>query len=140
MLPKEKLKKFKINHNKIIKNKNKQNIPNYSQNISSETINEYPLFNEILLKQKEKNTQHSFSRCFCECFVISVDAIFTAFLSGFSENFYLFSVIFYALTNFLAILVGNRLLFRLGRRFNFSFDILGGLIFILLGFLKIIGF
>lgn len=143
LIPKEKIKKLKKskkNKNKLKKINIQENDTNYSQN-TAEIKDDTLMFDEILSrKTKKKNTPISFSRCFCECFVISVDAIFSAFLSGFSENFYLYSVIFYAVTNYLAILIGNRLLFRLGRRFNFSFDLLGGLVFILLGILKIVGF
>ncbi len=109
-----------------------KNDPNYSQNNLTQSLNN--------TKSNIPNTKISFSRCFIECLVISVDAIFTAFLSGFSENYFIFSVALYAVTNFLAILFGNRLLYKISNKINFRLDLFSGLIFILLGVLKIIGF
>ena len=50
-------------------------------------------------KIKQKNTpslnEISLKKSFWECFAFSIDAIFTAFLSGFSGDFFLFYVFFY---------------------------------------------
>lgn len=136
--PDKNIKNNKINQNKLTENSIRAKTstkngttsqPNYSQNnLTSKN------------KSKQKNTHFSFPKCFCECLVISIDAIFTAFLSGFSENYYLFSVAFYAITNFLAIIIGNRVLFKISGHTNFSLDFFSGLIFIVLGMLKIVGF
>ncbi len=88
----------------------------------------------------QKYTKISFGRCFFECFVISVDAIFTAFLSNFTDNYYIFAVAFYAITNYLAIYLGNRALYKINKLVKFNLSFLSGLIFILLGVLKICGF
>lgn len=77
---------------------------------------------------------------FYETIAISVDAIFTAFLSGFSDNFYLFLVFFYLFSNFFAIFFGNIIFFKINKKCNVKLDILSGIIFILLGIFKIFGF
>ena len=42
-----------------------------------------------------------------ECITVSVDAMFTALLGGFTTKFFLFFVFFYGFSNFLAIFCGN---------------------------------
>lgn len=91
--------------------------------------------NTVKLKNQNKTV-----RFFCECFAISVDAIFTAFLSGFSENYYIFAVFFYALTNFFAIFLGNILFFKINKKFKVNLEMLSGIIFIVLGIIKFWGF
>lgn len=87
-----------------------------------------------------KNTTNDFSfwQCFVECFVISVDAIFTAILSGFSANYFIYSVIFYELTNFLAIFCGNLIFYKNNCKRRIKLNILSGFIFIFLGIFKIL--
>lgn len=75
-----------------------------------------------------------------ECFAISADAFFTALLSGFSENFFAFCIIFYFFTNFIAIFCGNYFFRKLGSKTEFNLSFLSGFIFILLGFFKIMSF
>ena len=93
---------------------------------------------------KEKNIvinkNFSFKQCFLECLAISVDAIFTALLSGFSDNYFLFCVIFYAFSNFVAIFCGNLFFFKLGSKLKFSIGFFSCFIFIFLGIFKMIGF
>lgn len=74
-----------------------------------------------------------------EAVAFSVDALFTAFLGGFPLNFYIFFVIFYFFTNFLAIFLGNLILFKINKNIKFRLDFVGGIVFLLLGFLKIFG-
>ena len=97
----------------------------------------------IFEKQDEtkikKQANFSVKSCFIECLIISVDAIFTALLSGFSANYYLISVLFYFFTNFLAILLGNIIFLKINKKLKINLSIFSGLIFILLGILKIIG-
>lgn len=162
LLPKNRKNKKKQINNKLknieieqITQKNQvvQN-QNYSQNILSNQSSQHKQRcqktttfnknNDNVSKNLKKNDSNQFvkvpfSRCFLECLAISVDAIFTAFLSGFSESFYWYAVVFYALTNFLAIYLGNKIFYKLGSRANFSFGIISGLLFILLGILKFFG-
>ena len=93
-------------------------------------------------KDTEKTPQifskQNFKTSFLECFVFSIDAIFTAFLSGFFGNLFIFFVFFYFLTNFFAIFLGNLFFYKLGKLLTFKIDFLSCFIFILLGFFKII--
>ncbi len=93
-------------------------------------------------KQKEKTPQIIFSikQYFLECFAISADAFFTALLSGFSNNFFVFYIIFYLFSNFIAIFCGNLFFKKLGERVQINLSFLSCFIFILLGFFKIMGF
>ena len=90
-------------------------------------------------KQTKKQAQLSFKTCFFECIAISIDAIFTAILSGFSGNFFIFSIFFYGLTNFFAIFFGNLFFYHLNRRLRFNLSFFSGFIFIILGILKCVG-
>lgn len=92
-------------------------------------------------KEKEQKNIENFSkkRFLGECFAFSVDAFFTAFLGGFPLNFYAFFVIFYFFSNFLAIFLGNLLVFKFNKKLRFNLDFLGSLIFLVLGVLKIFG-
>lgn len=82
----------------------------------------------------------TFKKFLLECFAISADAFFTALLSGFSEKFFVFCIIFYFFTNFIAIFCGNYFFRKLGNKTHFNLSFLSCLIFILLGFFKIMGF
>ena len=90
-------------------------------------------------KNKTKKQELNFKSCFFECVAISIDAIFTAILSGFSGNFYIFSIFFYALTNFFAIFFGNLIFYYLGKNLRINLSFFSGFIFIILGFMKCIG-
>lgn len=101
----------------------------------------------LLPKKKSNYSQNNFDKkykpalkCFTECLVISVDAIFTALLSGFSENYYIFSVFFYAFSNYFAIFLGNRFLYKLNSISKINLTFISGLVFVLLGVLKMVGF
>ncbi len=87
----------------------------------------------------KKQAELSFKTCFLECIAISIDAIFTAILSGFSGNFFIFSVFFYSLTNYFAIFLGNHFSLKFQNKFKFNLGFLSGFIFIFLGFMKCIG-
>ena len=89
--------------------------------------------------QTKKQTPLSYKTCFFECIAISVDAIFTAILSGFSGNFFIFSLFFYTLTNFFAIFLGNYFSLKIQNKLRFNLGFFSGFIFIFLGFLKCIG-
>ena len=92
------------------------------------------------INQTKKQDKFSFKTCFLECFAISVDAIFTALLSGFSDNFYIFSIFFYAFTNFFAIFFGNYVFYNFNKKHSINLSFFSGFIFIILGIFKFIGF
>lgn len=140
LLPKDLIKSKLRSHKK----------PNYSQN-TNDINSEFKETLDAKIENKEKSIENSmennqkfekitFVKCFLECFVISVDAIFTAFLSNFTDNYYILAVAFYALTNYLAIYFGNRVLYKINALVKFNLSFISGLIFILLGVLKICGF
>ncbi len=89
--------------------------------------------------QTKKQTQLSFKTCFFECIAISIDAIFTAILSGFSGNYFIFSLFFYGLSNFFAIFLGNYFSLKLQTKLRFNLGFFSGFIFVFLGFLKCVG-
>lgn len=95
------------------------------------------------VKKSEKNIgeNENFSqkRFLGECFAFSVDAIFTAFLAGFPMKFYIIFLFFYFFSNFLAIYFGNFFVFKFNKKIKFRLDFLGGIIFLILGILKIVG-
>ena len=96
----------------------------------------------ILKKQENNQTKKqelNFKTCFFECVAISVDAIFTAILSGFSGNFYIFSIFFYCLTNFFAIFFGNLFFYNFNKNLRINLSFFSGFIFIILAFLKCMG-
>lgn len=99
-------------------------------------------FTYIFKKEKEKNLELKlgFKQGFIECIIISIDAIFTAILSGFNANYYIFAVIFYGFTNIFAIFFGNYFFFYLNKKIKLKLNFLSGFIFIFLGIFKIIGF
>lgn len=90
-------------------------------------------------EKQTKNITPNFNlkRCFIECFIISVDAIFTAILSGFTVDFFEFSIFFYFLTNFAAIFCGNRFCYKTNKFLGINLNILSGFLFIFLGIIKI---
>lgn len=77
---------------------------------------------------------------FLECLAFSLDAIFTALLGGFPLNFYVFFLIFYFISNFFAIFLGNLIILKINKTIKLRLDYIGGIIFILLGIFKMIGF
>ena len=95
-------------------------------------------------KEQQKNTPQtnnsSLKKLFLECFAFSVDAIFTAFLSGFSGNFFLFFVFFYFFTNFLSIFCGNLFSYKIGSKTTKNLSFFSFFIFFFLGLFKIMGF
>lgn len=121
----------------------------------------YQLFNPVLLRiinaiillllgfiyifQKPKNEETkkqahlSFKTCFFECVAISIDAVFTAILSNFSGDFFIFSIFFYGFTNFFAIFFGNLIFYHLNKNLRINLSFFSGFIFIILGILKCVG-
>lgn len=97
------------------------------------------IFEKPEKNQTKKQVDFSFKSCLLECLVISIDAIFTAILSGFSENYFIFSVFFYAFTNFFAIFFGNLIFYNFNKKLKINLSFFSGFIFVFLGFLKIMG-
>lgn len=76
---------------------------------------------------------------FIETLVISIDAIFTALLSGFNSNLLVFYIFFYAFSNFFAIFFGNLIFYNSDKILKIKLSFFSGIIFIILGFLKFFG-
>ena len=102
----------------------------------------YYLINSISINKHthKNNNPLSFFRCMLSVFPISLDAIFTAFLSGYKLNFVIFGIFFYFIITFVAIFVGNRLTLKISKHSAINLDWLSGLLFVLLGIFKFIGF
>lgn len=119
------------NNSKNIKNRFKSdknyNLKNFENN--KKKVNKYRKNpNKIGIKQY-----------IIETFVISVDAIFTALLSGFSSNFMIFYIFFYAFSNFFAIFLGNIIFYYTNKKLKIKLSYFSGIIFIFLGILKCFG-
>lgn len=97
------------------------------------------LFKNLKNNQIKKQVNLSFKTCFFECIAISIDAIFTAILSCFSGNFFIFSLFFYGFTNYFAIFFGNRFSLKIQNKLSFNLEFFSGFLFIFLGFLKCLG-
>lgn len=77
--------------------------------------------------------------CLLESIIISIDAIFTAILSGFFGDFFIFYIFFYGLTNYFAIFFGNRFFYKIGNFSKINLSFFSGFIFIFLAILKVVG-
>ena len=97
------------------------------------------IFQKPNKEEIKKQAFLSYKTCFFECIAISIDAVFTAILSGFSGNFFIFSIFFYALTNFFAIFLGNLIFYNFNKNLRFNLGFFSGFIFIILGILKCVG-
>jgi putative Mn2+ efflux pump MntP len=74
-----------------------------------------------------------------ECFIISVDAIFTALFSGYFLQNHFFYIFLYYIFNFFAIFFGNRLFYKFSKFSKLNLCFFSGFIFIFLGIFKIFG-
>lgn len=95
----------------------------------------------LILSFTKKPEQKSFSTkglksCITSVFPISLDAIFTAFLNGYSLRFVIFGIIFYFVVTFCFIFFANLIALRLSHKSKLNIDWLSGVIFIILGILK----
>jgi len=72
-------------------------------------------------------------------FPISLDAIFTAFLNGYTLDFVIFGVSFYFIMTFISIYILNLIGLKLTNKTSLDLGFLSSLIFILIGTLKIFG-
>ena len=70
---------------------------------------------------------------------ISIDAVFTAFLNGYSLSHIGYGIILYFIITFLSILITNQIGLQLSKRSNINLGFLSGLIFIIIGLLKFFG-
>lgn len=94
----------------------------------------------ISFKKEQKNNQFnvkSLKNCILSTFAISLDAIFTAFLSGYSLNYVIFGIIFYFFVTLLFIYVPNTLTLKFSKIKNINLSWVSGVIFIILGILKL---
>lgn len=104
----------------------------------------YILEHEKITKNYQNNSEifykkFLFKEYFLESLAISVDAIFTALLSGFTSDLFIFYIFFYAFSNYFAIFLGNFIFYKTGKNLNFKLSFLSGTIFIVLGVLKFFG-
>ena len=121
-----------------------QKSPDFSEKNEQNFDKNYNLDNKITSKNNINKIDNNYKKFnfksfFIETLVISVDAIFTALLSGFSSNFTIFYIFFYAFSNFFAIFLGNLIFYRSNKLFKIKLSFFSGLIFIILGFLKFFG-
>ena len=74
-----------------------------------------------------------------ECFIISIDAIFTALFYGYLFKNHIFYIFLYYIFNFFAIFHGNRLFYKFSKISKLNLYFFSGIIFIFLGIFKIFG-
>ena len=69
---------------------------------------------------------------------VNLDAFFTALLSGFSfGNFYLVLVLYFVFT-FIAVYASNKISFFISKKINLDLTFISGILFIVLGILKLL--
>ena len=95
----------------------------------------------IYIFETNKKTPKSLSlrESIFECFIISVDAIFTALFNGYLLKNYIFYIILYYFINFFAIFLGNRTFYKFSKFSKLNLCFFSGFIFIFLGIFKIFG-
>lgn len=81
----------------------------------------------------------SFGYCMVSVFPISLDAVFTGFLSGYALSHIVYGISFYFVITFLAIYVTNKLALKMTGKSKLKIEWLSGTIFVILGILKICG-
>ena len=74
-----------------------------------------------------------------ECFIISIDAIFTALFNGYLLQNHVFYIFLYYIFNFFAIFFGNSLFYKFSKISKLNLCFFSGIIFIFLGIFKIFG-
>ena len=127
-----------------------QKSPDYKEKTSKKSHFEQNFDKKYILEKEntEKNNinkinnnykKFNFKLFFIETLIISVDAIFTALLSGFSSNFTIFYIFFYAFSNFFAIFLGNFIFYKSNKFCKIKLSFFSGIIFIILGILKFFG-
>ena len=89
---------------------------------------------------KEKNITKTYNNqhYIIHTLIFSLDAAFSALLSAYSFETALFATIIYLIVTFVFIFVANRLSYLLPFRLNINFGFISGLLFIILGILKIL--
>lgn len=68
---------------------------------------------------------------------VNLDAFFTALLSGFSMGNFFIVLLFYLIFTFIAVYIGNKLSFYLSKKANLDLSWISGILFIILGMLKL---
>jgi len=92
-------------------------------------------------KKINKKTEHNISLKYCiiETIPISLDAIFTAFLNGYTLNYLYVGIIFYFFITFIYIYIFNIIGLRISKKTSTNLSFLSSLIFIVIGILKLYG-
>lgn len=84
-------------------------------------------------------TNLSLGYCLISTLPISLDAIFTGFLSGYTLSYIAYGIVFYFIVTFLAIYIPNKIALKMSGKNNLKIEWLSGTIFIILGLLKLFG-
>lgn len=95
----------------------------------------------IINKDKPKkyvSNDVNFKYYIISTFPITLDAIFTAFLNGYSLDNLWFAIFFFFIITFVSLYVGNLITIKLSKKFNLSLEWLSGIIFIILGIIKLL--
>lgn len=120
-----------------------ENICNFVNGILLITLGFVYLLNLFKPKNK-KNIKNNLNKInlktiIIETFPISLDAIFTALLNGYTLNSLLFCIILYFFLTFFSIYIFNLISLKLSQKIKFNINFLSPLIFIIIGSLKIFG-
>lgn len=94
---------------------------------------------DIYVSKNESITFMKLKPALAATIPISIDAVFTAFLNGYSLSHIGYGIILYFIITFLSILITNQLGLQLSKRSNINLGFLSGLIFIIIGLLKFFG-
>ena len=89
-----------------------------------------------------KNTEQTFMKIkagLIAVFPISLDAIFTAILNGYTLDYITFGIVFYFFMTFLSIFLTNMIGLKLSNKTKIDLGFLSSLIFITIGILKLFG-
>ena len=88
------------------------------------------------ISKQGTNNALNFKNCMVAVLPISLDAIFTAFLSGYELNYIIFGIVFYFTITLLFIYIPNKIALKISKKSKIDIDWLSGIIFIVLAILK----
>lgn len=100
----------------------------------------YYLITSLLAKEQPNINKKTINLRFCivNTFPISLDALFTAFFNGIFIKNKVFAILFFALVTFISLYIVNIITLQLSKKCKISLNWLSGLVFIILGILKIL--
>ena len=92
------------------------------------------------LEKNNVNIEHlCLKNCILSTFPISLDAIFTTFLNGYSIPDIIFAIIFFFCFTFISILLPNRISLKISNKTSLHISWISGIIFLIIGTLKSFG-